>query len=114
MTATDTTGVDPDAPYQLFIGGERVAGGNGTYAIVNPATEEVVGHAPDATAADAEAAAEAAAAAFPAWSRTTPEHRAELLSKAADLLEDFASGVYFVPLAAILHAQGDDERAMAL
>jgi hypothetical protein len=36
------------------------------------------------------------------------------LQVAAELLEDFASGVYFVPLAAIIHAQGDDERAMAL
>jgi acyl-CoA reductase-like NAD-dependent aldehyde dehydrogenase len=88
VTATETTGIDPDASYQLLIGGERVAGGSGTYAIVNPATEEVVGHAPDATAADAEAAAEAAAAAFPAWSRTSPEHRAELLTRAADLLEE--------------------------
>jgi acyl-CoA reductase-like NAD-dependent aldehyde dehydrogenase len=35
-----------------------------------------------------EAAAEAAAGAFPAWSRTKPEERAALLNKAADLLRD--------------------------
>ena len=81
MTATDTHaggaaapgGPDPDAVYRLLIGGEAVAAANGTYAVVNPATEQVVGHAPNASAADAEAAAEAAAKAFPAWSRTTPE-----------------------------------------
>jgi acyl-CoA reductase-like NAD-dependent aldehyde dehydrogenase len=80
-------GPDPDATYHLLIGGERVAGGNGTYEIVNPATEQVVGHAPDASAADAEAAARAAADAFPAWSRTSPGERGAILARAADLLD---------------------------
>lgn len=77
----------PDTEYRLLIGGEWVEAGNGTYPIVNPATEQVVGHAPNASAADAEAAAAAAADAFPAWSRTTPEARADLLNRAADLLD---------------------------
>ena len=76
------------ADFRLLIGGERVAGARGTYAIVNPATEEVVGQAPEASVEQVEAAAEAAAAAFPAWSRTKPEHRAELLNRAADLLRE--------------------------
>lgn len=83
--ATNT--VDPDAEYKLLIGGEWVDGSDGTYPIVNPATEQVVGHAPNASVADAEAAAEAAAAAFPAWSRTSPAERAALLEKAAALLD---------------------------
>ncbi len=70
--------------YRLLIGGDWVEGERGTYPIVNPATEQEVGGAPEASAAQAVAATEAAAAAFPAWSRTTPEHRAELLAKAAD------------------------------
>ncbi|MEY2463930.1 MAG: aldehyde dehydrogenase [Acidimicrobiaceae bacterium] len=74
--------------FHLLIGGERAAGGRGTYDIVNPATEQIVGQAPEATVEQAEAAAEAAAAAFPAWSRTKPEHRAELLNRAADLLRE--------------------------
>src|SRR3954449_5873809 len=74
--------------FHLLIGGERVAGARGTYDIVNPATEQVVGLAPEAGAEQADAAAEAAAAAFPAWSRTKPEERAELLNRAADLLRD--------------------------
>jgi acyl-CoA reductase-like NAD-dependent aldehyde dehydrogenase len=86
--AAPPAGPDPDASYRLLIGGERVEAGNGTYPIVNPATEQVIGHAPNANAADAEAAAQAAAAAFPAWSRTTPEHRGELLNRAADLLDE--------------------------
>ena len=79
---------DADETYRLLIGGDRVEAGHGTYPIVNPATEQVVGHAPNASAADAEAAAEAATAAFPAWSRTTPEYRAGLLNRAADLLDE--------------------------
>jgi len=86
--AAPPAGPDPDASYRLLIGGERVEAGNGTYPIVNPATEQIVGHAPNASAADAEAAAEAAAAAFPAWSRTTPEARSALLQRASDLLDE--------------------------
>lgn len=78
----------PDDVYRLRIGDQWVDGGGGTYDVVNPATEELVGRAPDATVADAEAAAEAAAAAFPAWSQTSPEERAALLDRAADLLEE--------------------------
>jgi len=71
----------------LLIGGEWIDAGDGSYDIVNPATEEVVGSAPNASVDDALAAAAAAAEAFPAWSRTTPEHRCALLAKLADLYE---------------------------
>jgi acyl-CoA reductase-like NAD-dependent aldehyde dehydrogenase len=74
--------------YRLLIGGERVAGDGGSYAVVNPATEQVVGEAPEASTAQVDAAAEAAAEAFPAWSRTKPEERAALLNRAGDLLRD--------------------------
>jgi acyl-CoA reductase-like NAD-dependent aldehyde dehydrogenase len=74
--------------FRQVIGGERVAGDRGTYTIFNPATEGAVGEAPEASVEQVEAAAEAAAAAFPAWSRTKPEHRAELLNKAGDLLRE--------------------------
>jgi acyl-CoA reductase-like NAD-dependent aldehyde dehydrogenase len=73
--------------YCLWIGGDRVDRSNGTYEVVNPATEEIVGLAPEATADDARQAATAAAEAFPDWSQTTPEERARLLDRAADLLE---------------------------
>lgn len=72
--------------YRNYIGGEWVAGSAGTYAIVNPATEEVVGEAPEASAADAEAAARAAREALPAWKRTSPDERARLLQALADLV----------------------------
>jgi len=68
---------------QLLIGGKWVEAGNGTYKIINPATEEVVGQAPNASAADAEAAAAAAREAFPAWAATPAEQRLALLKEAS-------------------------------
>jgi len=69
--------------YRLLIGGEWVAGDDGSSEIVNPATEDVVGEAPEASVEQARAAAWAAQAAFPAWSRTPKEERARLLLAAA-------------------------------
>ncbi len=68
--------------YRQLIGGDWVPGGDGTYEIINPATEQVVTEAPEASAGDVAAAAAAAAEAFPAWSRTTPQERAALLAAA--------------------------------
>jgi phenylacetaldehyde dehydrogenase len=71
------------AAERLLIGGEWVEGGDGGYDIVNPATEEIVGVAPEASVEQARAAAKAAHDAFPAWSRLKPQERAALLEAAA-------------------------------
>ena len=73
---------------QLLIGGEWLDGADGGYEIINPATEEVVGVAPEASEAQALDAARAAQEAFPAWSQTSPEVRANLLQKVADAMRD--------------------------
>jgi acyl-CoA reductase-like NAD-dependent aldehyde dehydrogenase len=73
---------------QLLIGGEWSDGADGGYEIVNPATEEVVGIAPEASERQALDAARAAREAFPAWSRTSPDERADLLQKTADAMRD--------------------------
>ena len=78
-----------DRTYRLVIGGESVDGAS-TYDIVNPATEEVVAAAPEASVEQANAAVDAAAAAYESWSRTKPERRAELLDRAADLIDQHA------------------------
>lgn len=57
-----------------------------TFDRVNPVTGEVATTAAAATIADANAAVEAAAAAFPAWSALGPNARRALLGKAADAL----------------------------
>ncbi len=82
--------------YRLLIGGEWADGDNGEFNIVNPATEEVVGTAPEASVDQALAAAAAAQKAFPAWSQTPPAERARLLLAVADKLRERAADM--VPL----------------
>jgi len=69
---------------QLLIGGKWVDAGSGTYDVVNPATEGLVGAAPDADAGDARAAAAAAREALPEWSAMATEDRSALMRKAAE------------------------------
>jgi len=75
--------------YLNRIGGEWLAASDGaTTRDINPArTDEVVAVFPSAGPKDAERAAEAAARAFPGWSRTPMPRRGEILLKAAQLLE---------------------------
>jgi len=74
--------------YRLLIGKEWVPGSGGTYPVINPATEKVVAEAPEATAADAQAAAAYAREAFEGWSRTTPAERAALLAATAERVRE--------------------------
>jgi phenylacetaldehyde dehydrogenase len=69
--------------HQLLIGGKWVDAGDGTYDIINPATEQVVGQAPNASKEDAVAAAAAAAQALPSWAATPVEERLNLLKQVA-------------------------------
>lgn len=80
---TEPITVTPDRPWKLLIGGELVEGDAGASPVVNPATEEIVGYAPEASVAQAEAAARAAQAAFPRWAATPAAERAELLREVA-------------------------------
>lgn len=71
---------------RLFIGGRWTEPEHGHYEVIDPATEEVVGLAPEASREQVHAAAAAAREAFAAWSRTRPEERAEILDRAAGLM----------------------------
>ncbi|AHH94905.1 aldehyde dehydrogenase family protein [Kutzneria albida] len=70
-----------------FIAGDRVVGTGERIEVVNPATEQVIATIPAGTAAEADAAVEAAAAAFPAWAATPVELRAEVVGRIADGLK---------------------------
>src|SRR3989442_441403 len=71
----------------LLIGGEwRDAAGGATFERTDPFTGAAVTVAAAAAREDAVAACDAAAAAFPEWSRTSPGDRRVLLTKAADLM----------------------------
>ena len=72
-----------------YIGGKWLpSSDSATAVVVNPATEDVIGTAPMSTADDADAAVQAAAAAFPDWSNKTPRERSEILFEVADVIEE--------------------------
>ena len=76
---------------QNYIGGEWVdAPAEAYHTVVNPATEEVLGECPLGNAADVDLAVRSAAAAFPAWRRTSPVDRVQPLYRLKALLEEHA------------------------
>jgi acyl-CoA reductase-like NAD-dependent aldehyde dehydrogenase len=69
---------------QMIVNGERVNAASGaTMEVRNPATGEVVDTVPRADAGDTRRAIDAAAAAFPSWSKTPAHKRAHILMQAA-------------------------------
>src|SRR6202789_3603446 len=77
--------------HELLIGGKWVTASDGAYEIINPATEEAVGEAPNASAADALAAAKAATEAQPGWAAWSVEDRSALMRDAAAAIRAKAS-----------------------
>jgi 1-pyrroline-5-carboxylate dehydrogenase len=72
--------------WPVYVGGDA-RHNRDTHASTSPAdTRVVVARVASATAADVVHAVDAARAAFPAWSRTPWQRRAEILQKAADLI----------------------------
>ncbi|ARF55814.1 aldehyde dehydrogenase family protein [Streptomyces gilvosporeus] len=97
---TATGGGKAPGGERLFIGGEWVAPDDGHYDVIDPATEEVVGRAPEASRAQVAEAVTAAREAFESWSRTAPEERAALLGRAAEVMRR-----EFVPYAELAQAE---------
>ncbi len=76
-----------DTARSLWIAGRaRPAADGATFPVHDPATTDVVGHMADAGEDQVAAAVDAAAAAFPAWRRTDPRERAELLRRTYGLM----------------------------
>lgn len=63
-----------DTDYAMLIDGKMDAG-SARFDVVNPANEQVIGSAPDATQADLDRAIAAARKAFPGWAATLIEQR---------------------------------------
>jgi succinate-semialdehyde dehydrogenase / glutarate-semialdehyde dehydrogenase len=73
-----------DFLYKQLINGRWVDAANGgTWDLINPAYETSLGHLPNGDADDAQAAIDAAAAAFHTWSGKTPYERGDVLKGAA-------------------------------
>ncbi|MDR0960134.1 MAG: NAD-dependent succinate-semialdehyde dehydrogenase [Propionibacteriaceae bacterium] len=86
-TSADVAAALALAPTDLFIDGQwRPASDSARLDVVDPATETVIASVADATAADAEAAIDAAARAQADWSTTAPRARSEILRRAFDLV----------------------------
>src|SRR3984893_6690892 len=70
---------------KLYIDGSWVpSAGKGTIDVVNAATEEVMGHVPEGTAADVDKAVAAAHAALATWSTTPVEERSKYLQRLSE------------------------------
>ncbi|MFE3828488.1 aldehyde dehydrogenase family protein [Streptomyces sp. NPDC059092] len=79
---------------QIFINGTwRKSSGDGVIPVINPVTEEPVATIPAGNADDVDRAAQAAADAFPEWSRTSVDERVEVLEKLARLTEKYADEI---------------------
>lgn len=75
--------------YTMTIDG-RTATAQAAFDVINPATEEVITTAPDASEAQLNEAVSAARAAFPAWSRRPLAERQALVSKIGEAIETHA------------------------
>jgi acyl-CoA reductase-like NAD-dependent aldehyde dehydrogenase len=86
---------------KVLIGGEWVPAARETYPIINPATEEVAGHAPECSVEQVQAACRAARAAFERgpWRSMSGAERGDLLRKAADGFRAAAAGLVELTIA---------------
>jgi acyl-CoA reductase-like NAD-dependent aldehyde dehydrogenase len=72
--------------YQHYIDGQWVASG-ATYDVLNPYDRSVFARAAAGSGKEAQAAVDAAAAAFPAWAALAPERKQALFLRAAEIAE---------------------------
>lgn len=76
-----------NVPTDLWIGGKwKKASDGARFDITDPATEDVITSVASATVEDAQAAVDAAAAAFEGWAGRKPRERGEILRKAYELI----------------------------
>ncbi len=59
-----------------------------TYEVINPATEEVLGHASKATSADVNSALKSAEKGLKVWKKITPWDRSYILRRIADKIRE--------------------------
>jgi len=84
--AITAVGAELGQRYPMRIGGKQVTGAASIPSINPSRPDQVVGYACRGSLAEAEAAVQAAQAAFPAWSRTPADVRARILFKAAAIM----------------------------
>ena len=78
----------------LYIDGEWLGPeGRKTGNVINPATGETIGTLPHASKADLDRALDAAARGFQTWRKVSPNERAKVLRKAAELIRERADRI---------------------
>lgn len=86
MSKVTVAGVDIDTRH--YIGGQRVASVDGaTFADHSPIDGALLGHISSGDSADIDAAVAAARGAFPTWAATSPQERAAVMHRIADIVE---------------------------
>ena len=73
--------------YNLIIGRQLLAGAQGTFDVLNPATEQPVGACPKASVEQLDQAVAAAQLAFEQWKLSSHAERQRVLNAIADQLE---------------------------
>tara|TARA_A100001015_G_C15037482_1_gene737256 strand:+ start:3071 stop:3349 length:279 start_codon:yes stop_codon:yes gene_type:complete len=70
-----------------FINGKwQKSSGGGTYDVINPATEEIIGKASKANKNDIELALKSAEKGLEIWKNTSPWERSKIIRKISDLI----------------------------
>ena len=59
-----------------------------TYEVINPANEEIIGHASKATSKDVESALKSAAKGLEVWKKTAPWQRSYIIRRIADKIRE--------------------------
>ncbi len=85
MERIQVAGVTVDSRH--YIGGQRIASPS-TFADHSPIDGSLIGHIARGGQHEVDLAVDAARAAFPAWSKTPPAQRAQILHRIADLVEE--------------------------
>src|ERR1700730_10136631 len=87
VNSDGTSSMYHDRDFGLYIGG-KWSWGSGTQKkpVLDPATEGVIGHIPDANAQDLDGALNAAAVGFQAWRKVQPWDRTDKLRKVSELV----------------------------
>lgn len=86
MTTIDKTIAELETHNGLFIGGEWTAGSSAHFEVDDPATGDQIARVANGTAADAIAAVDAAAVAFPAWRDLPARQKSEILRRCFEFM----------------------------
>ncbi len=102
-----------------YIDGEWVKSQSSeVHDLMNPATGELIGHVPMSTAAETQAAIDAAAAAYPEWRNTPPVARSRYLHRMIPIMEDMFNELSIVQTTehgkTIDESRGETRRAIEM